>query len=220
MLHRYGSIYTGLIGSLRFQDFEIKRGDEGHYQRILLDVLGYDDIHWKNWDTLGDGGEDQPRINLTFGTVSAPKLQASENQARTWTGVILWLERLALRFKLRKAPKLNVQSRWTLLAEDEVIANIERKILGEISSNRSQIICAWLTRGPVPGDSNDAVVSTFNFQTNYHHDGPRRTGRDKWLQAQDMARRRPGAWSWLGFEFTGVATSANADEGIVKRSIK
>ena len=45
MLHRYGSIYTGLIGSLRFQVFEIKRGDEGHYQRILVDVLGYDDIH-------------------------------------------------------------------------------------------------------------------------------------------------------------------------------
>ena len=52
MLHRYGSIYTGLIGSLRFQVFEIKGGDEGHYQRILVDVLGYSDIHRKNWDTL------------------------------------------------------------------------------------------------------------------------------------------------------------------------
>ena len=34
MLHRYGLIYTGLIGSLRFQLFEIKRGEEGHYSRF------------------------------------------------------------------------------------------------------------------------------------------------------------------------------------------
>ena len=89
----------------------------------------------------------------------------SYKPARTWTGVILWLERLALRFKLRKAPKLNVQSRWTLLAEDEVIAKFEREILDEISSDRSQIICAWLTRGPVPGESNDAPSATSQRST-------------------------------------------------------